>query len=425
MIFSKQILSHFDLGFQIFALRILGILLAYLNIIILANKLSVSQFGIYASVLALASIIAVILGLGCSGLSMRNVPRLQSKGQKKFLIWHYTRIVLFSSVFMLALGILLSFTNLLNNEIIFVIVISLLTSLLRFGETVLKSIEIQRWSILVGGVLPHLTTIILYAIFPLNLNIVLIFVTMALILSSTLSFILIQLEFKGINSKKFQFEAAEIKARDVISTHYDHLSYVILTLLVSLFHSGIIPFLRGMGALKEAAVLAISLKVIVPFQAARSAIIAQNTPVVLKLLANGDHFELRKKITEASRSLRMYGLAILILTIVYAYITEYILPDSYSGLMLYMIIIGFSQCASLFLGFYQALHTSFDLKLRLFSMISVLTLLSVLSVLIYFYGRNTLHIHIILSAALFLKFFIFYCIGKYGMKMSCVHQNNK
>ncbi len=421
MSFSKQVLSYFDLSFQIFSLRILGILLAYLNIIILANKLSVSQFGIYASVLALASIIAVILGLGCPGLSMRNIPRLQSKGHKKFLIWHYTKIILISCIFMLALGLFLKLTNLLNYEIIFVMLISLLTSLLRFGETVLKSIEIQRWSIFVGGVLPHLSTIILYIIFPLNLNLVLILVTMSLILSSTLSFILIKLEFKGTSSKKFKFEDTEIKARDVISTHYDHLSYVILTLLVSLFQSGIIPFLRSLGELKEAAVLAISLKVIVPFQAARSAIIAQNTPIVLKLLANGDYFELQNRITEASKSLRVYGLGILFLTIIYAYITEFILPDSYSGLMLYMIIIAISQCASLFLGFYQALHTSFDLVLRLISMILIFVLLFILAVLMYLYGHNTLYIHLILSIALFIMFFIFYCIGRYGIKRSCIN----
>ncbi len=416
MSFSKQILSYCDLGFQIFALRILGIFLAYLNIIILANKLSVNQFGIYASVLALASIIAVILDLGCSGLSMRNVPRLQYKEQKKYLIFHYTRIIFFSSVCMLIISMLFSFANLLNNEVIFVMLISLLTSLLRFGETVLKSIEIQRWSIFAGGVLPHLITITFYIVFPLDLTIVLIFVATSIALSSALAFLLIRMYFMGINSKIFEFNTTEIKARDVISTHYDHLSYVILALTMSLFHSGVIPFLRGMEALKEAAILAISLKVIVPFKAARSALISENTPKVLALLANDEIFELKKVVAKASQSLRRYGLSIFLFTCIYAYITELILPETYSGIMVYMIIIGAGQYASLCLGFHQALHTSFDLKLRLISLLLMLVLLSVMYLTIYIFGNDALYIHIIISIVLFLKFLISYCIGKYGMK---------
>ena len=412
---SKHILSHCDLGFQIFSLRILGIFLAYLNIIILANKLSVSQFGIYASVIALSSIIAIVLGSGCPGLSMRNLPRLERKGQKKFLIWHYTKITLASCTIALVSLPLLRFTNLFNYELFFIVVISLLTALLRFGETVLKSIEIQRWSIFTGGVLPHFITLIFFITLPLNLPIVLMLIAFSMMLSSLLTFLLIRQAFSGIIYEKFNFNSIEIKTRDVISTHYDHFSYIFLTLLVSLFNSGIIPLLRGMDALKEAAMLAISLKVIIPFQAARSAIIAQNTPVILKLLANDEQALLRKKITNASKDMKMYGLSILCLTIIYAYFTELLLPDAYSGLMIFMIVIGVSQCASLFLGFHQALHSSFDLKLRLLSTLSIIILLCIFLISIYFYNQNLLQIHITLAIALFLKFLIFYCVGKYGM----------
>jgi len=296
---------------------------------------------------------------------------------------------------------------------------------LRFGETVLKSIEIQRWSIFVGGVLPHLITITFYIALPLDLTIVLILVTSSIILSSTLTFILIIREFVDTNSNNFEFNATEIKARDVVSTHYDHLSYVILTLTMSLFHSGVIPFLRGMEALKEAAILAISLKVIVPFNAARSALISENTPKVLALLANDNQYELQKVIAKASKSLRKYGLSIFLLTCIYAYITEHVLPDTYSGIMLYMIIIGVGQSASLCLGFHQALHASFDLKLRLISLLLMLLLLSVMYVAIYIFGNDVLYVHIIVSIVLFLKFLISYFIGKYGLKLSCVNRNNK
>ena len=151
-----------DLGFQIFLLRLIGILLAYINVIILANKLKINDFGVFTSVIAFASIVAVALDFGCSGLCLRNVPRIQDLGQRKYLVERYFKIVI-SSIILLGIGLLIIFSmNKLSIEVVVIAVMAFITCLLRFSETALKSLEVQRWSIVVGGVAPHAITVLLY-----------------------------------------------------------------------------------------------------------------------------------------------------------------------------------------------------------------------------------------------------------------------
>jgi len=405
-----------DLGFQIFLLRLIGILLAYINVIILANKLNINDFGVFTSVIAFASIVAVALDFGCSGLCMRNVPRIQDLGRRKYLVERYFKIVI-SSIMLLGIGLLIIFSmNKLSIEVVAIAVLAFITCLLRFSETALKSLEVQRWSIVVGGVAPHAITVLLYLSISLNLISAILIAISAIGLSMCVAVILVRKQFVGINSYKFSFTDVEIKGRDIISSHYDHLSFVFLALLVSLFQAGAIPFLRGVSAIEAAAITAITLRVLVPFNAARSAIIAENTPITLRLLANGDFEKLQNKIISATRSMRSYAFWLLLLTIAYAYVTERVLPETYTGIMGFMLIIAIGQCASLSLGFHQALHASFSLKLRILSMLLVFALLIMLAVGIYFCRYNILYVQIILATALFLRSFIYVSVGRYGLK---------